>query len=142
MLPKINSTVISSMSEDSISKVRELETEALKYEQAHIETTHNFHAGMYARTIMIPEGVMLTGALIKIPTILILNGDGIIYTDEGSKEYHGHNVWNAEANRKQAFIAITNTYLTMIFPTKSITIEEAESEFTDEVGLLLTNREV
>lgn len=141
VLAKIGSLEIIGMSDDSISKVQTLETEAAKLPQVELETVHTFHAGMYARTIMIPAGVMITGALIKIATILIISGKGIVYAAEGSREYNGYNVVSAMANRKQAFFAHEDTYLTMLFPTKSSTIAEAEAEFTDETDILLTNRE-
>lgn len=141
VLAKIGNTEIIGMSDERIGKVRALETEVAKLPQVELETTHTFHAGMYARTIKIPKGVMITGALIKIATILICVGEGVVYTAEGSKEYSGYNVFSAMAHRKQAFLASEDTYLTMLFPTKSSTIAEAEAEFTDEVDLLLTNRE-
>ena len=34
--------------------------------QVPIETRHVLHAGMYARTICIPAGVLITGALVKV----------------------------------------------------------------------------
>jgi hypothetical protein len=84
--------------------------------------------------------MMITGALIKIPTVVITSGSLIAYTGEGLKPLDGYNVIKAEAGRKQAFVAKTGSYITMIFATSATTIEEAEREFTDEYELLLTNR--
>lgn len=133
--------IISSMSLESIEKVRSLETEAMKLPQTHIETTHTFHAGLYARTVKIPSGVVITGALIKIPTVLIVSGNVIMLTDGEPKELSGYHVFSASSGRKQAFVAITDTYLTMLFSTNAKSIGEAEREFTDEVDLLITNKE-
>lgn len=141
VLGKIGSLEIHGMPEDKISKVRNFKSEVEKLPQIELETIHTFHAGMYARTLMMPAGVMMTGALIKIATILIIAGEGIVYTSDGAKEYSGYNVVSGMAGRKQAFLARTDTYMTMLFPTKSSTIAEAEAEFTDETHLLLTNRE-
>ncbi|HEX9449754.1 MAG TPA: hypothetical protein VF920_17330 [Dongiaceae bacterium] len=133
---------ISPMSQAALGKVRELEARAVQLPQENIETWHMFHAGMYARTVKIPAGVMITGALIKIATILIVSGDAIIYVDGGAKELHGYTVFSASANRKQVFVALTDTYLTMLFPTKSKTVEAAEAAFTDETGLLMSRRDI
>lgn len=129
------------MTEHQIEMVRVLESEAYNMPQVELETTHTFHAGMYARTIKIPAGIMITGALIKIATILICSGKGLIYTSDGAKEYFGYNIYNGMENRKQAFLASEDTYLTMLFPTLVTSIPEAEAEFTDEADMLLTNRE-
>ena len=128
--------VLGGMSPQAVEAVRRLEAETLKLPQVAIPTQHAFHAGMYARTITIPAGVMLTGALIKIPTLLILNGDALIYTEEGASRVTGHAVMLGAAGRKQAFLAITDTALTTTFPTAAVTVEEAEAEFTDETDLL------
>lgn len=130
---------IPAMSELAINNVRQLEELVLKVPQIKIPTNHLFHAGVYARTIMIPAGVILTGALIKIATVLVVSGDVIVYMGEKTKELHGYgNVLAASGGRKQAFVAITDTYLTMIFATKVKSVEAAEDEFTDEANLLFS----
>lgn len=134
------SNQLPSMNERSIDRVKILESECRKFPQAEIDTGHIIHGGMYARTILIPAGVLLTGALIKIATILILHGNAIAYIGEKSVEFNGYSVLPASANRKQAFLAITNTYLTMIFPTSEKSVENAELEFTNEVDLLISRK--
>lgn len=129
------------MSLADIGLVRQLETEAMKFPQTEIETTHTFHAGLYARTVKIPAGVVITGTLIKIETVLIVSGDILMFADGEMKELQGYHVFSASAGRKQVFQAITDAYLTMLFSTKAETIEEAEQEFTDEAHLLITRRE-
>ena len=56
----------------------------LECPQVAIQTTHHFHAGLYSRTIRIPAGVMITGALIKIPTLLAarLTRQDVIATEQ------------------------------------------------------------
>ena len=129
---------ISSMSAASIDNVRNLERVALAMPQIPIATEHVFHAGVYARTIVIPAGVILTGALIKRSTLLIIDGDAVVYMDDGSVEIHGYNLLLASANRKQAFVALSETSVTMIFATDAATTEEAENEFTDEAPSLFS----
>lgn len=133
--------IIPPMSLVDIDRVRELETDAMNFPQTKIETTHTFHAGVYARTVKIPAGVVITGTLIKIETVLIVSGDVVIFTDGEMRELYGYHVFSASAGRKQVFNAITDTYLTMLFSTKAENIEQAEQEFTDEAHLLITRRE-
>ncbi len=132
---------IASMSAAAIDRVRQLESFALALPQVAIGTDHVFHAGVYARTIKVPAGVMITGVLIKIPTLLIVQGDAIVHVEGGPRELHGYNVVPAGAGRKQAFVALTDTHLTMIFATDAVDVDTAERAFTDELDKLMTRRE-
>lgn len=128
------------MRPEAIEKVRELESVAMTLPQTDIPTSHVFHAGMYGRTIMIPAGVMLTGALIKRATMLIVSGDCIVYIGNAAVKLTGYNVVPARANRKQVFMALTDTHMTMFFPTTVKNVAEAEVEFTDEADLLFSRK--
>lgn len=132
---------IEPMSEAAIDKARELETELLKTKQHAIQTEHTFFAGTYTRTAHIPAGTVVTGALIKIDTVLIVSGHATVYTGDDSIELIGYNVVQASAGRKQAFVAHADTALTMIFASQAETIEQAEAEFTDETHLLLSRNQ-
>lgn len=102
------------------------------------QVRHFIHAGMYARSVTIPPSVRLTGALIKIETILIVSGDCIVYL--GEEVYHlcGYYTLKCSAPRKQAFVSRDTTNLTMLFPTTTNDVKKAEQEFTDEWRLLTT----
>jgi hypothetical protein len=127
---------IPAMGAAAIAKVRHLESMARRLPQVAIETRHVIHAGLYARTIVVPAGVMITGALIRIATLLIVEGDVIVYVDGVPVHVQGYAVLPASAGRKQAFVAQADTRLTMVFPTSAKTVEQAEREFTDEIYLL------
>lgn len=137
---------IPAMSPGSISKVRELEAINGRLQQIPVRIDHSLHAGLYARTAYIPKGALVTGALVRVPTLLIANGDVAVYLGDDDQDatacahLTGYNVIEAQAGRKQAFFASSATTLTMIFPTKARTIEEAEAEFTDEPEMLQTRR--
>lgn len=133
--------LLPAMTELEVAKVSCLEEALLTVPQVEIKTTHKFHAGVYARTIKIPEGVLLTGALIKIPTVLILSGDATVYIGDQSVRMTGYHVLTGSQGRKQAFATHRDTWLTMIFATEANTIEEAEQQFTDEVEMLGSRRE-
>lgn len=139
--PRSYGESIPAMTRGAISRVRALEKRLLDGTQAPIITYHLIHAGMYARTVTIPADAVITGALIKRATILILNGDATVATGEDSVRLTGYHVLPASAHRKQAFVAHADTQLTMLFPTSARDVEEAEAEFTDETDLLLSRRD-
>ncbi len=142
-VPFTNTTTIAlpAMGSLEVEKVRQLETAALAMPQVDIPTDHVFHAGMYARTIRIPAGVMLTGARILIPTILIISGDALVYGENGPERFSGYHVALGQCGRKQAFYALQDTYLTMLFPTGAKTVDAAEQQFTDEYEKLFSRKE-
>lgn len=123
-----------------LGMVYELERVNSRLPQVPIATHHLLHAGMYHRTITIPAGVRLTGALIKRATTLTLSGDATFTAGDGLVRLTGYHVIPASAHRKQAFYAHADTSLTMSFPTKAQTVREAEEEFTDEHEMLFSRR--
>ena len=129
---------IGRMSESAIEKVRKLEEFSLKNAQTKIPTRHVFHAGIYSRTITIPAGVWLTGAYIIVPTLLIVSGHTLVFCDDAWIEIDGYRVVPASSGRKQAFIALSDTHLTMNFSTSATNVEDAENEFTNEAERLMS----
>lgn len=121
-----------------ISLVSQFEDELLKLPQEEIETDHVIHAGIYTRTVKLKAECAMTGALIKIPTTLILSGDVTVYIGGESVRLTGHHAIAAQAGRKQAFVAHADTYITMSFATKAQTVAEAEQEFTDDYERLMS----
>jgi hypothetical protein len=100
---------------------------------------HILQGGVYARRARLPEGAIIVGALVRIPTTLIVHGDAWVYA---GKWHHirGQRVISGEAGRKQIFAAVEPTEITMSFPTQAKTVQEAEAEFTDETAKLQTRR--
>lgn len=133
-------TPIPAMSDDNINKVYELENYTSTQEQINIETSHILHAGVYSRTIKVPAGVMITGTLIKIPTILIVSGEVDVYIGNFKITINGYKVFPCAAHRKQVFVAKGDTYITMLFSTTASNVKDAEEEFTDEPHLLQTRK--
>lgn len=125
------------MTPGSIRFVRDVEQRARKVEQVRIATDHVLHGGIYTRTICVPAGVMITGALIKIPTTLTISGHcAMLVGDVERVDIEGFMVMAAPANRKALFIAHSDTYISMSFVTEARSVEQAEEEFTDETDLL------
>ncbi|AZY53032.1 hypothetical protein [Bordetella avium] len=129
------------MSVEAIERVRRLEGALAKLPQVEIPTAHLFHAGVYARTIRIPAGVVLTGALIKVSTVLIFSGHATVFIGGKAVELYGYHVIPGSAGRKQAFVAHADTDLTMLFPSEARSVAEAEAQFTDEADLLLSHQQ-
>lgn len=134
------SPCLPAMSAEAIDKVRQLEEFSLAHcDQLEFETEHLIHGGLYARTLHMPAGSWLTGALLKVPTTLIVSGDCTVFIGEESIELRGYSVLPGSAGRKQVFVAHTDVSMTMLFPSGSKTPGDAEREFTDEYELLMTN---
>jgi len=130
--------MITSMDEACIARVYEVEKVLLTMKQAEVVTDHLIHSGMYARTISMQPDQLLTGALIKIDTMLIINGDVSMSINGKMERYTGYVVIAAMAGRKQVFLAHEYTTITMLFKTNSTDVEAIEQEFTDEADRLMS----
>lgn len=131
---------IPTMTPQAIDKVRELEAITRELPQVEIATEHVLHGGMYARTICIPAGVVLTGVFIRVPTLLVFDGNATVNASDEVVTLVGYHVLAASAHRRQAFLAHADTRLTMVFATQAKTVAEAEDEFTDEAHLLFSRK--
>jgi len=131
---------IPTMTPATIDKVRALEAQTSTLPQVELATDHVLHGGLYARTITIPAGALITGVLIRVPTVLIVSGHCSVWVGEDVRELVGYHVLAASAGRKQAFYAYADTILTMMFATCAQSIAEAEDRFTDETHLLLSRK--
>lgn len=134
----IPSLSLPEMTPRQLDTMHAYEAALLERPQADIPTAHLIHAGMYARTIMIPAGVEISGALMRIATVLVVSGHARVNTGNDVVTLKGYGVLPGSAGRKQAFLALEDTTLTMVFPTRSQAVAEAEAEFTDQHELLLS----
>lgn len=135
----VNSS-IKAMSDEHIEKIKKLEMVAATLPQLPLSTAHTLHAGVYIRTLDIPPGVLVVGALIKIPTCVIIQGNILVETGEEVVKLSGYNIFEAAAHRKQAVVSLSDCHVSMIFATAAKTVGEAEKEFTDEVENLMTSK--
>ena len=133
-------TRLPAMTPAAIDKVRALQITEAARPQVPLETRHVLHGGMYARTILLPNGVELVAALIKIPTLVIVEGSVMVWLGSMSRWLTGQTVLPASAGRKQVFYALLDSTITMIFPTAAKTVADAEACFTDEASLLASRR--
>jgi hypothetical protein len=122
------------------ARVRELEALLYQAPQVDLQTAHLFAGGMYARTILIPAGTMLTGALTELDNVCVVCGDITVTTDEGAKRLTGYHVLGAAKGSKRAGLAHADTWWTTLIRTDATTVEDAENEMTAEAGNLQTRR--
>lgn len=121
--------------------VRELERHMMQLPQVDLSTEHVVHGGMCARTILIPAGTVLTGALTNCDNICVMQGDISVTTDDGTVRLTGFHVLPAQAGFKRAGWAHSDTYWTTVWPTQLTDIAAIEDEMTSESSLLQTRRE-
>jgi hypothetical protein len=126
----------------SVAAVRELEDVLLTLPQVDFNLSHVIHAGMCARTMMIPAGVALTGALTNIDNTCIVCGDITVTTDDGPKRLTGYHVLPAKLGAKRAGFAHADTWWTTIHRTDLVSISDIEDEMTDESAGLGSRRQL
>ena len=93
--------------------VYQLEAELLKLPQIDLPIDHAFCAGMYARTMHIPAGTILTGAVHREESFfLVRKGDLIVSTDDGPKRLGAGDMSKSKIGTKRAGIALTDVEVT------------------------------
>jgi hypothetical protein len=125
----------------SIDKVRRLEEELLELPQVDLQTQMFAHGGMGARTIFVPAGTAITGALTNIANVCIVCGDITVTTNDGMKRFTGYHVLKAESGFKRAGFAHADTWWSTIWPTEKTDAREMEDEMTSESEMLQTRRD-
>lgn len=121
-------------------QVRALEAEMLSLPQIDLQTEHLIHGGVSVRTVFIPAGAVVTGALTNLDNICIVCGDITATTDDGPERLTGFNVIPAGKGFKRAVYAHSDTFWTTVHRTDKTTREEVEDEMTDEAAMLQTRR--
>lgn len=136
-----SSPALPSTPPEVIEWIREVEGRIREFEQLEVTTEHLLHAGMYARTVHLPPMGIFTNVVIKIPTLLVVSGYCYMLAGGRWSKFDGYSAFPADAGRKQICITKKRTSVTMLFPTDAKTVEEAEAQFTDEAGDLLSRKQ-
>lgn len=131
---------LSSCSDSWLKTLTYAESIAKRAEQTLLLTHHVLHGGMYARTITMPEGTVLFGALLRIPTLLIVEGACMFRSENGDHYTNGYSIIPGSKGRKTLAVALSKVSMTMIFPTQARTVDEAEREFTDDWASLMSRQ--
>ena len=124
-----------------IAQLDEINKLILSCPQIELSTEHLFHGGMYARTIRLEPETAIMGSLLKLATILIIDGDCSVLIGDQRVELTGYNVIPGCAGRKQFFWTHGPVEMTMIYPTALGTVEEVEDEVFSESDQLMSRRD-
>ena len=120
------------------SSIDQLERAILAAPQVDLHTCHHFSGGMYARTIHLAAGTVLTGATHKTDHINIVCGDISVTTDQGMQRLTGYHVIETRAGMKRAGFAHGPTSWTTVCKTDCTDVEKAENDLVHEAGQLQT----
>lgn len=110
-----------------------LEKEILAQPQTEIPVTHEFCNGVYARTIRIPAGVILTGAIHKEESFFIVRSGQILVTTDTGVAHVGPGFMSVtRPGEKRAGLALTECEVTNIHanPTGETDIDKLWSMMT------------
>lgn len=130
------STLLVAPDPQTLEQLRDLDAAMLALPQTEIPIDHLIHGGMYARTAHVPADTIVSGALLRRATVLVLHGDVTVFTGTESVRLRGFHVLPGSAWRKQLFRTHGVTRMTMVLPSNAQSVDEAEHEFTDEPELL------
>jgi hypothetical protein len=122
----------------AITDVKRLEEIILSAPQVDLMTTHHLEGGMYARTIYLEAGTVLTGAIHKTDHLNIVFGDISVTTDEGMQRITGYRVIETKAGMKRAGYAHAATAWTTICKTDKTVLSEIEDDLVEEADKLQT----
>lgn len=120
--------------------VRKAEAFLESLPQVDLGTQHLVHGKCSVRTVFIPAGCHVTGALTNLPNVVILHGDITATTDAGPQRFTGFHVIPANPGAKRYVVAHADTWWTTVHYTEQTDIAAIEDEMTDEASRLQTRR--
>ena len=116
-------------------KIQRLEHFLLELPQVETPVTHDFCEGLYSRTMFIPKGTVLTGAIHRSENFMFIrSGDITVWTEEGMKRVQGGFMTKSFEGAKRVGYAHEDTLLTTVHfnPTNETNPEELWNLFTVE----------
>ena len=134
------------MAELIASKAREqieqAEQALLTFPQVVLETWHHFADGLVARTIMIPAGTVLTGAVHKAEHLNVCFGDIDVMTDAGMQRLTGYHVIPSLPGTKRIGRTFADTLWTTVHlnPGNERDIAKLEDALVEDAHRLQSRR--
>lgn len=128
----------------SIDQIIAIENELKKHEQVELPIEHDFINGVYARTMHIPAGVILTGAVHRHDCFTVVRyGDISIYTDDGMKRFKTGDMIPSMAGIKRLGLSHAETLITgfMANPDNEKDAEKIWEYYTAPNDFLLESKE-
>lgn len=123
-------------------RIEQLTQELLKAPQVDVKTSHALSGGIYARTMYVPAGTLLTGATHKKDHINVFIGDFSVSSIEGLFRYTGHHVIECKAGIRRAILAHVDGVWTTLVRTDLTEINDIEDESVVESGSLQTRQDL
>jgi hypothetical protein len=123
-----------SQAKEMEERIDALEDELLKYPQVEGELNHLFVDGMYARTMLIPQGSLVTGKRHKRAHInIIVQGTAHVYTNEHEvEEVNAPAIFPSGEGVRKAVYAVDDVIWTTIHATKQTDVASAEDELVEK----------
>lgn len=127
-------------------QIERLEGEMLSLEgQGHglaLETWHHFADGLVARTILIPAGTVLSGAVHKAEHLNICHGDISVATEHGTRRLTGYHVLPSLPGTKRMGHAHADTWWTTVHcnPGNERDIAQLEDALVEDADTLADRR--
>lgn len=120
------------MSLDMIDYVNRLEAEVANLPQKDCPVWHHFAPGLYARCMLIPAGVVLTGAVHKTEHLCIVSGHIDVTADDGVRKIdHPHFILSSKPGTKRAGFTHTDTYWTTVHATDETDLDKLVEELVE-----------
>jgi hypothetical protein len=115
---------MSELAIDMRSRVERLEAILAQAPQAECGLQHRFAPGVYMREMLVPAGVIATGAVHKTEHLTIVVGHCVLTTDEGPQEFSGYSSFVSKPGAKRAIYAIEPTIVTTVHPTDETDLDK------------------
>lgn len=126
--------------ETTREKVNRLEDALRSVPQVDCPIRHHFAPGIYAREITIPKGTVLTGAVHKQESLVVLSAGRLrLVTDDGTVEISAPYMLTCKAGAKNAALALEDSVWTNFFATEETDQDKlvellTESKASDLLG--------
>ena len=111
-------------------KITTLEVAMSKCKQVEITPIHRFANGMYAREILVPKGVLISGKVHSTETVSVMSkGSMMIVNEDGSKvEVHAPYTHIGKVGWKRVGLALEDTVWVTIHRTDLTDLDAIEEE--------------
>lgn len=97
--------------------------------QIEIPVEHGFAAGIYARTIRIPAGTILTGKIHRTEHLNIISAGAIeVATEDGTRLIEAPCIFVAPPGTKRAGYTLSDTVWTTVHATHETDLDRLEAE--------------
>ena len=110
-------------------RISALEASMRPHEQIDMQLTHVFAPGAYARTIVLPKGIVVVGKIHRHAHLnIVSSGHVTVVTEFGRMDIRGPHIFTSKAGTKRALYTHEETVWTTVHLTDKTDLAEIESE--------------